>query len=425
MTERLWLHSPPTGDLGVSDFLWRDAAAGHSSFWTSVNPELAELGPVHLANQDVVALAVLTFLVDRTWGRPEGWARDIELELPVYDTEKWEQARDLFESTLSFLSGDEWSLAFRSRPQKKDLPRSALPDADLVCLFSGGADSLCGAIRALAEGHQPVLVSHWDWSPHSGIQKQLHDALENVFDREIPHIRVRLGKRKDQLGGKVEFDDEPSRRSRSLLFIALGLAAASAYGVPLWIPENGYASLNPPLAPERRGSLSTRTTHPMFFAALKQAIKAIGGHHDFMNPFQTATKGEMFRQIGELIGKSKAEKLLGLTNSCSHARLAGRYGFSPETQCGVCFGCLVRRAAFTHSGLKDNSIYVVTELDSSELATFLNPRRRQDIEAARYGVERGISPADIVGMDLPEEYPIEDALGLARRGLAELSLVVS
>jgi 7-cyano-7-deazaguanine synthase in queuosine biosynthesis len=348
----------------------------------------------------------------------------MNLQLPVYDVATWEEAQPFFESTLSFLSGDEWNLDFATRSDN-GVPTSPPREADLVCLFSGGADSLCGAIRALADGYRPILVSHWDWSPHSGIQKRLHHALEGAFETTIPHIQVRLGKRADQLGGKITFDDEPTRRSRSFLFLALGLAVASTIDGPLWVPENGYASLNPPLAPERRGSLSTRTTHPNFFAGLTYALHAVSAHHDFSNPFASATKGEMFRQVADLVGQPKIERLLGLTNSCSHVRLAGRYGFPPETQCGVCFGCLVRRGAFQQSGLHDASRYVVTELNQSDLTTFLNPRRRQDIEAARYGSERGISPADIIGMDLSDGYPIEDALALAGRGLSELGLVVS
>ena len=98
-------------------------------------------------------------------------------------------------------------------------------------------------------------MSHWDFSGHSGIQSQLVDDLRRLFGMDIPHLIVRLGRRKQQLG-VGRFPDEPTRRSRSILFIALGLAAASARGgVPLLIGENGFTSLNPPLASERAGSL--------------------------------------------------------------------------------------------------------------------------------------------------------------------------
>ena len=56
--------------------------------------------------------------------------------------------------------------------------------------------------------------------------------------------------------------------TRSFLFLAFGLAIASMEELPLWIPENGFASLNLPLTADQRGSLSTRTTHPLFLEQL-------------------------------------------------------------------------------------------------------------------------------------------------------------
>jgi hypothetical protein len=58
---------------------------------------------------------------------------------------------------------------------------------------------------------------------------------------------------------------EPSYRSRSLMFIALGTYFASRYNdTELIIPENGTISLNHPLSASRRGSLSTRTISSLF-----------------------------------------------------------------------------------------------------------------------------------------------------------------
>jgi 7-cyano-7-deazaguanine synthase in queuosine biosynthesis len=348
-TKRLWLHRGPEGSsLTTDDFLWRNAAQGQSSFWTSIDPEMAQLGKVARANQDMVSLAVLAFLADRTTPRPQAWGRELELHLPVYAVDRWKNAGAAVERMLSYLSGDEWSVQFDRRGPTQ-LSSHSREKVDLVCLFSGGADSLCGAVRALADGKRLVLLSHWDWGPHSGIQRKLAREFERVFEIEIPYIQVRMGRRKAQLGGS-EFPDEATRRSRSLLFIALGLAAGSDGSTPLWVPENGYASINPPLAPERRGSLSTRTTHPTFFALLGDVLTHVGAHSDFVNPFRDSTKGEMFGEISEAVGKAKAQKLLALTHSCVHVRWAGMFNLAPETQCGVCFGCLVRRAAFRRQG---------------------------------------------------------------------------
>ena len=50
------------------------------------------------------------------------------------------------------------------------------------------------------------------------------------------------------------------------------------------------------------------------------------------------------------LGKQDAEKILAMSHSCSHIRYALGTGYPPETQCGVCFGCLVRRSAFHAAG---------------------------------------------------------------------------
>lgn len=149
---------------------------------------------------------------------------------------------------------------------------------------------------------------------------------------------------------------EPSSRSRSLLFLALGLAVASVDSVPLWIPENGFASLNPPLGPERRGSLSTRTTHPAFLDGLSGVLAAVGAHGLIENPFADSTKGEMFRRAAELVGDAAAATLLSSTNSCAHTGQRA-FGISRATACGVCFGCVVRRASFRAAGLPDATTY--------------------------------------------------------------------
>lgn len=417
---RLWLHNEPPSGLGLDDFLWRDASAGESSLATNLDPELLRFGNVPAANKDAVALAVLAFLADRTSPRPSTWGRDLSLVLPCYEESGWPAATTKAQVMLDFLTGDAWQLDFESRRSKPKAPKGHDFDADLVCLFSGGADSLCGAARALNDGKRVLLLSHWDWAPHAGVQRELVATLRKLFGIDIAHIQIRLGRRSKQLGNVGNFADEATRRSRSLLFLTLGLAAASVGGAPLWIPENGYASLNPPLAPERRGSLSTRTTHPVFFERLSETLIEAGAYSDFRNPFDRSTKGEMFKEIADVVGQKKTERLLALTHSCAHTRWAGMFGLPPHTQCGVCFGCLVRRAAFRSAGLHDGSSYVVTELKGAELKRFLAPQRRRDIEAVNYAVARGVNPGDIIGMELPTGFPVDEALDLSRRGLAEL-----
>jgi len=57
----------------------------------------------------------------------------------------------------------------------------------------------------------------------------------------------------------------------------------------LCIAENGYAALNPPLAGERRGALSTRTTHPLVLSRVRETLHALGGQAESENPFTAMT----------------------------------------------------------------------------------------------------------------------------------------
>jgi len=408
---------------GTDTFVWR-RAKGESSFHTNLDPELRWLGEVPLAHQDLVAFGTGVFLADRTVARPTSWRRSIELVVPVYDVAGWERLADHFADTLELLSSDTWKLSFTQRPEPKEMPVSKHSEVDRVLLFSGGADSLCGAIRSLAKGERLLFVSHWDWAGHSAVQARLTRQLAVRFPKQVMLRQVRLQRRSTQIGGG-KFGDEATRRTRSLLFLSLGLADASVDPVvPLWMAENGYAALNPPLAGERRGALSTRTTHPLVLGRLRDAVGQLGGRVDFENPFASMTKGEMYAEAAAALGKENAEKILGLSHSCSHVRYAQGTGYPPETQCGVCFGCLVRRAAFNAAGLTDTATYLHKAIPKSAQPKHLQATAQSEIRTVRYAGARGINVADILSVGLPNDVDIDNAIGVAQRGLTELSAVV-
>lgn len=425
--KRLCLATAPE-PVTMNDFVWRRTGDGQSSFRVNIDPGLADLGNVQTINRDMVWLATTIFLADRTTIRNKGWGRDLRVSVPTSNADLWNCVRDEVEEMLCFLTSDEWhvtftagNLDFAPPDRQNEFLESNAPE--LVCLFSGGADSVCGAVQAILEGRRVALLSHWDWTGHSGTQSELAKHLERILGIELPHLQVNLGRSAKQING-VAFRNEPSRRSRGLLFMALGLGMASARGnIPLLIAENGFTSLNPSLAPERRGALTTRTTHPMFLKRLQTIMRATNSHADFMNPFKSSTKGEMFKALANEIGRGDASELLSKSHSCSHVQWGGRYGRSPGTQCGVCLGCVVRRAAFIESDLDDQTTYLLTDLADPELSKFVESLARPEIEAIRYAVNREIGPADIIALNLPDDYDAEDAFSLLNRGFQEIAAV--
>ena len=286
--------------------------------------------------------------------------------------------------------------------------------------MSGGADSAVGALvsRAdLTEDEHHTLVSHLSFTPLAPVQRNVASTIERLIPGPGQrHLQLQLSRNQRRIDG-TNYPSEPSSRSRSLLFLALGLAVASVHQVPLWIPENGFASLNPPLGPDRRGSLSTRTTHPQFLAGLAEVLTAVGAHGVIENPFAGSTKGELFERAGELIGGDRASKLLSGTNSCAHTGQRA-FGISPAQACGVCFGCVVRRASFLAAGIDDGTSYISSD-GNQRLRDWLESI--SVIPAVRSFARRGVSPRDVIALSLPTGYPITDALDLCGRAADELA----
>ena len=127
--------------------------------------------------------------------------------------------------------------------------------------------------------------------------------------------------------------------------------------------ENGFISINPPLTGTRLGSLSTRTTHPVFLGLVQRLLDAAGLRVRVENPYQLKTKGEMLR---ECENKTLLRAHASETTSC------GRFKQFGYTHCGRCVPCLVRRAAFRASGMTDKTKYVYVDLgrDDEDYAGF-------------------------------------------------------
>ena len=412
----------------MGTFYW--PPKGASSFMAPFGSGLVEIGEVPPLNVDLVRLALLVFAADRSVVRSVGdtnWSRrDFTITVPVSDPRAWEEFSEDLGELLGFLTGDTWSLNFRSarlaRQHAEQEPDLQQPSR--VVLMSGGADSALGVLesrRQLERTESHVLVSHVGLSALAPVQRRVAEAALRIVPGPEQSVKqIRLVRRQRQVDGS-NFRSEPSTRSRSLLFLALGLAYASVHGVGLWIPENGFTSLNPPLAANRRGSLSTRTTHPAFLGGLSQILQGVGAHGTIVNPFAGMTKGEMFRAAAGHFGEAEVGAYLNATHSCG---LTGQRAMkiSTTTQCGVCYGCVVRRAAFVAAGLDDTTVYA-DERHSERLARWL--RANSVLPDARRFVRRGVSRRALLSMSLPYGYSLNEARSICERGVEELQRLVS
>lgn len=403
-------------------FLWTHD--GRSTFTGAVDPHLGELGDVNPVNVDLVRIALAVFSADRSVlreGRGSNWnARDFDITVEVNDPTTWTAHAQQLSRLVGFLSGDHWVFRFTQADAREE---EVLPlveqHFDRTVLLSGGADSAAGALLSaieLGEGKSHAFVSQFSSTALSPMQRNIVSAIEKLAPgtRQVHH-QFRIHRGSKRLDG-TPFKDEPSSRSRSLLFLALGLAVAERANSKLWIPENGFASLNPPLGADRRGSLSTHTTHPRFLRELGALMRSVGGHGEIENPFEALTKGEMFQRVAAAVGTDAASVYLSATNSCSHTDARFR-GASASSSCGVCFGCLVRKSSFNASGVPDKTNYLADDA-SGRFSKFV--KQKSIIEPMRDFARHGIHPRDVMTMSLPQDYAAKDALSLCERGIEEL-----
>jgi 7-cyano-7-deazaguanine synthase in queuosine biosynthesis len=403
-------------------FLW--TRLGKSTFTGALDPHLTSFGPVRQENIDFVRIALAVFSADRSVhrrARGADWnAREFNLTVEVGNPAAWQKYATELAETVGFLTGDRWSFTFTQGDEAAavGLELNEVTHSATV-LLSGGADSAAGALLTalnLDKGATLQLISHFSATCISPFQKDLAKRIRAAApDITVIPRQTNLNRTAKRLNG-TSFKSEPSSRSRSLLFLSLGLASAERSGQPLQIPENGFASLNPPLGPERRGSLSTHTTHPRFLADLQDVLTTVGAHGVIQNPFQHLTKGQMFSLVLEEIGNDRASEYLGATNSCAHTD--ARYsGVAPGSSCGVCFGCIVRRASFDAAGLSDPTPYLSID-PADRYADFV--RSKSIIEAMFDFALNDPKPRMVMKMSLPKSYPPGEALALCRAGVNEL-----
>ncbi|MFQ9811281.1 MAG: hypothetical protein ACLRYB_18545 [Segatella copri] len=113
---------------------------------------------------DFVIIAMSVVSADKAILRrnsPDGWTRQINLEIPLQKAEEWEKVKDKLEKMLRFLSGDFWKLTFTQLPESIALDNFTEDrDKDCVCLLSGGMDSLVGGIDLCEYGKTIICCSN-------------------------------------------------------------------------------------------------------------------------------------------------------------------------------------------------------------------------------------------------------------------------
>ena len=320
---------------------------------------------------DLLSIALSIIAADTAIQRnksPDGWTRQIDLHVAVSDLAFWKSQTDLLIKQLKFLTTDIWSITFLAGGVHPVPPKSIFkPDQDCVVLLSGGLDSLIGTINLVnADRKVPYAVS----------QISRGDKHKQTFFTSmiggLKHLQLNHNFR-------CPGQNELSQRARSFIFFAYGVIAATALAryhngedVTLYVCENGFISINPPLTGARLGSLSTRTTHPIFISLFQQLLNNAGLRVKLENPYQFQTKGEMLQHC---VDQAFLKKYAHTSTSCG--RYARRY-----KHCGRCLPCLIRRSAFYTWGVADQTEYAYADLSLDHP----NHARYDDVRSAAMAV---------------------------------------
>ena len=359
----------------------------------------------------------------------DAWTREIRLVVPVSDPVRWAAAAPILVRALNFLTGDRWVVGFRKRPKafKTIVPAAPPtflpPPFDGVSLFSGGLDSLIGAIDTLEGKGTPLLVSHAGEGLVSKSQERCFDGLKAAYPGSA-FSRLRVWMSFDA----GLFDDvasEDTTRGRSFLFFSLGVTAGTSLARPfvLKVPENGLIALNVPLDRLRLGALSTRTTHPFYIARWNEMLVALGIAGRIENPYWDKTKGEM---VAGCVNPSLLAKLAPSSLSCSSPS-KGRWTKQPQGHCGFCLPCLIRRASLLPN---DPTAYTLANLSAGPLDT--KQAAGQQIRSFQMAIARLAARPGLAKVLIHKPGPLyddearHDALAdVYRRGLEEVGRLLT
>jgi hypothetical protein len=280
------------------------------------------------------------------------WRRRFRFKIPVRRPDVWNRSnlQESLRGTLGFLTEDEFDFEFVTSDQPMPL-QSYLPfegsggrtfSPDEVILFSGGLDSLAGAVDALiGAGRKVALVSHQASKMIISKQNALIGHLrERTQPGSLFFTPVVINKGNDEA---TEF----TQRSRSFMFASLAFVVARMFGRnELSFYENGIVSINLPLSEHVLGARASRTTHPSFLSHCGELFSLLlDGTFSLRNPYLWKTKTD----VVSVLADNEVADLISDTFSCARVREATK----TNKHCGVCSQCVDRRFGILAAGLSE------------------------------------------------------------------------
>lgn len=309
--------------------------------------------------RDLMDLATYVYAADQAIKRGgkdvetfgDNWRRRLNFEIPVRDFDFWgsDEICELLQGVLGFLSDDHYHFSFRPMTSSQPFQTILLLNEDgamcgcpeRVTMFSGGLDSLGGAVdEILNQSQRVVLVNHRATQKFDKRYRRIADLIDGKAGRYAPcHIRLTVNE-------KAWMNKEYTQRTRSFLFAAIGATIANMLGInALRFYENGIISLNLPVCSQVVGGKATRTTHPKVLDGFRRLFTLMTSRSFAVdNPFIWKTKGEVLKVLAD----AQCHDLIRESTSCAHV-----WEMSNEhSHCGMCSQCIDRRFAVLAAGLE-------------------------------------------------------------------------
>lgn len=311
---------------------------------------------------DLLQIAAYIFCADRMANRGsrssvnnDSWARSYEINVPVMDYDFWNDSKvsNAMSEALQFMTGDrkyifKFHMATESILELKNKQLSlfcgefeGIEEADKIdiMLFSGGLDSLAGAIQRLNKECKRKLCA----VSHKSSKTVIH--TQSVI---INHLNGRYNNSVHQYGFECHNHKmksiEESQRTRMFLFSAIAFSICSCYGKhEFYVYENGITSINLPKQGDVINARASRTTHPKTLGLLKTFYRLFDDSFEIVAPYYNKTKAE----IMEIFSLYHEESIISSSVSCSSTR--DKQG----AHCGCCSQCIDRRFAIYAAGLSD------------------------------------------------------------------------
>lgn len=313
---------------------------------------------------DLLQLASYIYCADRLANRGEreslrntAWSRSFDISIPVLDYEFWSTpgVSKALANALTFMTGDRgYDFHFskatidptvQSNKQlllfQNEYTGISDPEKTDIMLFSGGLDSLAGAIERLNlfPDRTLCLVSHRSNNVTTHTQAKLIRDLQGKHQkRAIPYGFECHNK-------KSTPSRDETQRTRMFLFAAIAFAICHCYNKSeFYVYENGITSINLSKQMDVINARASRTTHPKTIELLRKLFRNFDPSFDIKVPYYNKTKADIlhvFETFGEI-------DLITSSVSCSSTRNKPK---TAVAHCGCCSQCIDRIFSMYAAGL--------------------------------------------------------------------------